>query len=788
MLMYYPSYISSKQTMPQLNHYHVLFNLLDHGSFKPDTYLDSPQLLATFLRGLDYTVEYLEKNSGSEHDSTFNEEKYVTNIAVLKQLRAVFVDILIPQHMTEPQLNQSGSYVLKLCAHSETKLNSSAVHILRFIIQIYAFRYFQRQKHNIKVDISTLINQFNKFSKDEETVTKAMFVFDSFELKINNLVTLTLNTKSHFTTFFKEFLYGEHQDVIRNLLIPVEILEEGSDVLKTLLSLKPQSQNEGYVSPIGVDESINAIDIATDNAKVHKRSVSPVNLYEYSKSKQEMLLMPNLSYGIFDYELRSIEAQLLNDLKQGVTIAVIVYLALVLSKKQKEIQNLIVSDVDSDHTDIYVSANGVYWCRHDVKMPHQSSVGLENLSATVLNPYEKKVNLRLSDTLLSLLQVNQSSKLSSLIKYTKQEMDDYLVKVRKLCNLRRPLSFKSLRFAYFSRLAYQIDPSFSAFIFASTSFTKPTSHYYLSCTHERVQTAFYDVTSALTQPEPNSNSEIFAGVPKTFNSEWVKCVFTSLYHQLEDFCGYQEATTEQLILHHNKFVAYILLAFHLACGLREAKHIVIDDITLDLEMGLLYVSDKNVDAIHVSRIIPVPKLLIKQIDFFQRHLVWMAKKLSQTHYEIASVLFALAKKQRLNYAKFSFIINAKLFMPCSQLVFEFSDIQKGIPRNAFRHYLASNLPLSIESYRQYILGHIVSGAHIYSTYNLVPISGIDELKNELENLLVSSGYRCFEVVFNKGKLPRFESYLLKTWVPEKWIQRIEIRSKAFKVLRDNFDF
>lgn len=763
--------------MATVNHYHVLYNLLEHKSFKTEIYLNSPNLLATFSRGLKYTIKHLESQSELE-------KKLSANITQLKAIQFLFAAVSTPTHMKDIQLNKVESSVLKVCSYSETKEQTPSIHLVQFVIQLYAYIFFQNKKSNIKVNISKLIEQFNKFLNDKDNDVEVMFQVDGNRIHLHGLVSLPQATKNHFTNFFKSFLIGEHIDDIQRLLEPVIIKDDTTDYLAGLLSIEPKEPSKSIEGHAG--ETENNIQLLTSKYEAIVRSDMPINLLEYFKSKADMLLLPNVSYGVFDHQLVLIESNLLADLENQVAISVICYLSLVLSKTENKIKQLIISPVESIHTDILVTETAVYWCRYDVQMPGQADVNQANNK--IYNTHNANVKLRLCDSLLPLLKTSQPSILSSVIKYTEDEMNVYRQKLSKKCKLHQILTFKKLRFAYFSRLAYQTDPAFASLVFANTAFAKPTSLYYLSSSHSDIKHAFYKITSRLTQADINPDVVSFAGATKSYNTKWLKTVFIHLFQKLQAFPGIQKPTQDEIITHHNQFVAHIMLALHLIAGLRESRDVVADHITMDLKAQLLYVSDKSVDAMHVSRIIPIPSSLVRQIEFYYRHLRSMTKTLYIGMPEIASILYALSKQQHINHAIFSFIIDGKVVPPSTKLVFEFAEIPDDIHRNFLRHYLASNCPPDIAQYRQYLLGHIVSGAHIHSPYNIVPIYHLETLRQGLESVLTQCDFSVFEVRHCLGKLKAFTPHPPEIWIPIKWLERIEIRAKAFKVLRGHMDY
>lgn len=768
----------SVHLMQTVNHYHVLYNLLEHKSLKPEMYINSPNLLATFVRGLEHTIIHLENQS--------NTKLLSDNIAQLKAIQLLFANVSIPPHMKDIQLNKVYSPVLKVSTYSETKPQLPSVHLIQFVMQLYAYIFFQTKSAKIKVDISKLIKRFNQFLNDKKNHVDAMFQVDGLAIKLHILVSLPKNTRHHFTSFFKAFLSGNYIEDIKRLLEPVIIEEETTDFLKGLLTIEFVSPSKPVEEETDATENINLTASSVD--EVLERKTFQVNVFEYSKSKADMLLMPNVSYGVFDHQLTRIESKLLADIEQQVSVSVICYLALVLSKTENNVKQLIVSSVDSINTDILVSDTGVYWCRYDVHMPAHAALDNVQKHPSTYNSYTGCVKLRLSDVLIPLLQTNQPLKLSSLIQYSDDDMDVYRHTLTNECHLHQTLTFKKLRFAYFSRLAHKTDPAFASLVFANTAFAKPTTLYYLSASHCDIARAFNQVTSSLTHSDISCDLTSFCGVPKSYEPQWVKMVFHNMLSKLQAFTRIQSPTPTQLITHHNQFVAHILLALHLVAGIRESRDVVVDHITMDLKAQLLYVSDKNVEAVHVSRIIPIPTSLVRQIEFYYRHLRWMTKQLTTDKPDVASRLFALSTHQHINHAIFSFIINDQVVSPSTQRVFEFAEIPDDIHRNFLRHYLASNCPSDIAHYRQYLLGHIVSGAHIHSAYNIRPINKLEELRQGLEALLQQSNFTVFDVSYCRGKLKVFAPYPSKLWVPKKWLERIEIRAKAFKVLRAHMDY
>lgn len=620
---------------------------------------------------------------------------------------------------------------------------------------------------------------------DDDNDVEDMFKLEGLDITIHDLVDLPKNTVNSFTSFFTAFLSGKYVEHVDRLLKPVVIDEDTSDYLKELLSIAPVGSSECSDASKDVDDSSERNSV--EGIEDAKRNLKPINLKEYSKSKSDVLIMPHLSYGLFDYELKNIEAKLLEDIEQKIPVSVIFYLALVLSKKEKEISQLVVSSIDDNNTDLLVTPTAVYWRRYDVYMPDRADIATE-MQEDIFNSYDGCIKLRLSNSLHPILKSSQTATLSSLVSYTKYELDAYSRKLKRVCDLNRNLTIKALRYAYFSRLAYRTEPAFSSLVFANTSFAKPTTLYYLSVTHEDVTDAFYIVTGRLTHPENHDDTNAFAGVSKSIRASWVKKIFFDLFNKLQSFPAYQDEPTPSLILHHNRFVAYILLAVHLISALRPSKFVVADQITLDLEAGLLYVSDKNVHAVHVSRLIPIPEPLIQQIKLFHRHLRWMAKMLATSHPDMASIFMALSNKQQVDYAKFSFIVEDKLVHPSTSLTFQFANVPAHVHKNILRHFLASNLPSPITHYRQYLLGHIVTGAHIYSSYNLTPIRELELLREGLGQLLEDCDFSVYEVNHCRGKLKAFEPLPCKPWLPKKWLARIEIRTEAFKVLQAHMDY
>lgn len=746
---------------PKVNQYHIIHNLLLIDGLDVEAYIEDSHIHAVFARGAKHTAKYIALNT----------HEYPQELrSLMNQIDRVMGQTTISNHQPNTELNKSDSLVLNLATYSSSDELTPKQHILQFLILMYIFCRVQRSVISVNTNAKSLVDSFNKNLRNGNLLD--IFEIGVARIKVKEgLAKISKGTANDFTLFCASFFKGKYDDTIKELFELVTLSGKQSKHVKGLLY--PEEQNQQPNVP--------------EYEKQNK--TKPVNLKEYSKSTAEVLLLPGVTYSIFPEDITKIATCLIDDVASGSPEAIYCYLALVLAKKHNELDDFVVSDVLSAHTDLLIKKDAIFWCRRDAYLPqsHKPQTPL----AEHYHEHNNLILLRLHSALQTFFaSITSPTYLSEYLNVSDKQINDYLLRLKERVGIPYGLSFKVLRFANFAKLAHETDPAFASLVFSNTSFANASTLYYLYASHRVIANAFYRTVEVDCKADAEAHADnTYAGSQVCIKRSYLSSVVEDTFLQLNRFSNYRyETDVEKLVHHHNLFVAYILFAFSLLTALRESKHVVFDSVSMDLKRQIVYVSDKNVHGLYASRILPIPDELILQVKHFISHLRWMAKRLVDTSPDIAAAMYGLSKQHSVNYAMFSFIDNGNLIAPSSDFVFKYLTIPDYLPRNVLRHFMCSHLPLEVSYLRQYMLGHVVSGNSPVAGFTMTPLPTMRELKHAFAQVLDDLQFKTFEVPACKGKMHAFSELPEKLWVPKNWVERIELRATAFKALKQHINF
>jgi len=316
--------------------------------------------------------------------------------------------------------------------------------------------------------------------------------------------------------------------------------------------------------------------------------------------------------------------------------------------------------------------------------------------------------------------------------------------------------------ALFSRLADMTGDLASASLISSTTHRlSDTQLHYFTASHAEITAQFVRCVSTLMDDVINELKA--AGVPinvppppDALQKENVHigspiCPQTATVFNLADAleAAFERARRNVMqpnyrIELHNAFAQYVHFMLRFAIGLRDVGEPLPAWDRINRARGVILISDKDDVASYSSRLLPLPDLVLKQLEHWGQHLIAL-----EGHLAVERVIDGKQKQQRdglLFYLVRSKgrVRPARSNDPVIRAQLERAAPEFRLPHNCNRHYLRSllaelNCPAElIDAF----MGHWVRGREPWGRFStLAPTVLIERLRPFVEQALQTTGFR-----------------------------------------------
>jgi hypothetical protein len=536
-----------------------------------------------------------------------------------------------------------------------------------------------------------------------------------------------------------------------------------------------------------VDESTVTVD-SIEDAVVIDDSYKSADYLILNGSRLRLIERLNLPWRtnyLSDFEVKIFIDYLLSELTLSDSMirqdATIVLLMLITSKREKELIKLLINKGDIKSRVEHINLETGLWMRDDIKL---TSFKFTPKQKKLLNPVLNKVGFSLPNILINNLNkvFYSSVKIEALYRYSsiRKSMQNCISRFNEIKLLDRNITLSSIRGYMFSRLSEQHDPNLAALLLSNSEFIEPTHLYYLSASHEYLQSAYYaqldrmgfklDKNRSRYTDEANfSGSELSISISKLSNK--IKAL-TSKLDQL-DFND-----THSAIKAHNSIALYTVLMLIACTTHRPRNEYSFGDYSINDDLCLI--ADKIQYDDSKIRVNPLPTMMVNQIDSYRNHCKYVSKYLHKNFKELHRLLIDISAGKSVDFPIFGYITSDFQWVPIGKAQIDkyfFNEIN--LPSNLFRNFIASSLRNTNHSKSsRLLLGHISAGEHPLSNHSLCTISDIKVLKEPLEDILkqvgfihvniaIKSGRSMNPLHFNKLEFTYKPSYLINTGIPKK---------------------
>lgn len=217
-------------------------------------------------------------------------------------------------------------------------------------------------------------------------------------------------------------------------------------------------------------------------------------------------------------------------------------------------------------------------------------------------------------------------------------------------------------------------------------------------------------------------------------------------------------TTTELIEAHNHFAGYTFLMLLACTGHRPADTYTFSVLSIDLENGWVIISDKITSPSTRVRLIPLPRLVVKQLKNYWVHLRNLSKKLQTENPELSDKISMLIEAPIHPLMPLFFWLDEKLSTSDIDTP-SFKD-RYGWPfeGNVFRHCLATGLREhgALSEHIAILLGHVGAGQFGFGKFSaLSPQAWKEKILPALDLLLEAQGWASIAGVTH----PRWASTL-----------------------------
>lgn len=196
---------------------------------------------------------------------------------------------------------------------------------------------------------------------------------------------------------------------------------------------------------------------------------------------------------------------------------------------------------------------------------------------------------------------------------------------------------------------------------------------------------------------------------------------------------------------HNAFASYIHMMLRYGTGLREVGDPIPDWRRINLDRGVIILSDKDDVASFSSRILPMPELMIEQLRQWQRHVAnnidyfnVLGGMKNNSSWPVISYLGY--KRGRVELVQST---DAQIRDQVMEFIPEFN-----LPWNCNRHYLRSRLTeLGCQGELiDFVMGHWTRGTEPWGRFSALPANHAHEkLRPFLDKVLQATGFRLVRI-------------------------------------------
>lgn len=359
--------------------------------------------------------------------------------------------------------------------------------------------------------------------------------------------------------------------------------------------------------------------------------------------------------------------------------------------------------------------------------------------------------------------------------------EDFCRDIRRDAKSRANVSWlRSIMF--FRLLALSGDDVGSVATLGNTEHAPNVGLYYATFKQQNWRVIYSDAISALAL-SPSvvdvSNSLPFGSrqyPDETKLSEWI----TEFSHLALSRCKNVKSTYE-IIDAHNHLAGYTFLMLLASTGHRPAEIFTFSMQSIDLNNGWIIISDKITSASTRVRLVPLPTLVVKQLNNYIAHLRNLVKRIQIEHPELANAISQLVEAPSHPRIPFLFWLDEDL---CTSAI-DIPTIKKKFnwpfEGNVFRHCLATGLrdQGALAEYIAILLGHVGVGQFGFGKFSaLSPALWKKNISAALNSLLESQGW------INVGGIthPRWLSTVYK---PKKCDLEKIPRLDCFRKVRDH---
>ncbi|MDD4979483.1 MAG: tyrosine-type recombinase/integrase [Gallionella sp.] len=199
----------------------------------------------------------------------------------------------------------------------------------------------------------------------------------------------------------------------------------------------------------------------------------------------------------------------------------------------------------------------------------------------------------------------------------------------------------------------------------------------------------------------------------------------------------------ELIEAHNQFAGYSFLMLLACTGHRPADPYSFGILSVDLENGWIILSDKITSPSTRVRLIPLPPLVVKQLQNYQVHLRNLSNRIQGENPELADKISMLFEAPVHALIPLFFWLDEKWSASAIDMSSFIKRYNWPFERNVFRHCLATGLrnKEALSEYIAILLGHVGIGQFGFGKFSaLSPSSWKDKLSPAIKDLLESQGW------------------------------------------------
>ena len=204
-------------------------------------------------------------------------------------------------------------------------------------------------------------------------------------------------------------------------------------------------------------------------------------------------------------------------------------------------------------------------------------------------------------------------------------------------------------------------------------------------------------------------------------------------------------STLELIDAHNHFSGYTFLMLLASTGHRPADVFTFSITSIDLNNGWIIISDKITSASTRVRLIPLPPIVVKQLQNYLVHLRNLSKRIQTEYPELADKISLLTDDPCHPLISFFFWLDDMMGTSAIDVPSFTKKYSWPFEGNVFRHCLATGLRKNnvLAEYIAILMGHVGIGQFGFGKFSaLSPSSWKNQLTPALNCLVESQGWQA----------------------------------------------